>query len=83
MGNLMIIKERDRFSEDELSMIYGVFVDLIKESFGESEVFDNPGSYFDACCKMFPGDVTKKMRQDYVRFQSKLASQQQVAGAEG
>ena len=82
MGNVIIIKERDRFAEEEVALIYETYMDQVKASFEEPIITDNPCAYFDACCKLFPGDVTTKMRQDFIKFQSKMALQGEVAGAE-
>ena len=81
-GTVIMCKDRDKFTPSEVEVIYGAFIDLIKESFVEVEVTDSPGAYFDSCCKIFPGDVTTNMRKDFVAHQGKMAMQSEIAGAE-
>ena len=78
-ADLIISKQRGKYSPDEAGLIYETFVEQVKSSFEEVEVAQHPGEYFDLCCKFFPGKTTTQARKDFVAFQTRQATK--IAGA--
>lgn len=83
LGNVIVIRERDRFTEAEALMIKNAFTDLLTEKMEEIKLTSNPGEYFDACYAEFPCEKTEKDRKDFVASQTRMASKQPEGEAAG